>query len=534
MISGDEMVEKKSFASPGGERKLDELNQSEALNKVICRFQGELAEAWGAIKPLAKPFTTHEGHYIYDAGTNRIFSCNTLEFNLLNNLLDCSIADALNIHRYQCSQEEFIDALTTISSQMMGKDILKARRIKLMIPDYFEKIFQDSLGQIILEVTEKCNLRCRYCIYNPSYSQQRNHGSKEMSIDIALKAIDHLESHSSSKERVGISFYGGEPLLRFPFMKECVRYAKRRIPGQKLFFSMTTNGTLVDRKISDFLAENEFAVHVSVDGPREIHDENRTSPDGAGSFLEAKRGLELLLDAYDEKNKNRISLGMVYSPPYSEQKLARTAALWDEGWLPKDISFSFSYAQEGAPLAELNADRLDYSLLNWTIKNYLDSYRSGLKPHPLAAKTLDMKLAAIHRRDIFHGEVQETGLNSCCFPGVRKIYVSADGTTYLCERVGLSPSLGDIRGGLDIDKIKRAFLLDYRDMSSISCSDCWCFRLCDICYVHSNYGGCFNSRYKKYHCQVQKKLHEIYLKIYCTLMEINPSGLDHLLRLEIS
>ncbi|NLH77248.1 MAG: radical SAM protein [Acidobacteria bacterium] len=528
------MQEQKCFALIQSERGLNELNRGADLLSIKDCVQNELFEVWGSAKPLAKLIATPKGRYFYDAGTNRIFSCTLLEAELLKNLLDLSLQEALDFHRYQSSAEEFIDALTTIRSLMKSQDILKATRIKLLIPNNYESVFQDSLGQIILEVTEECNLRCRYCIYDPSFSQKRNHGNKEMAFDTAVQAIDYLAGHSGRKDKVGISFYGGEPLLRFPFIKECVRYAKGKIPEQKLFFSMTTNGTLIDRDISAFLSKNEFAVHVSIDGPQEIHDENRISRAGIGSFMEAKRGLDLLLGAYDDNIKNRINLSMVYSPPYSEQRLARIAALWDDGSLPRNIGITFSYAQKGVPPTGLNIDRLDYSLLNWTIRNYLESYRAGQKPHPLAAQTLDLKLAAIHRRDVHQGQVQETGLNSCCFPGVRKIYVSTNGTAYLCERVGLSPDLGDIRCGLDIDKIMKAFLLDYRDMSSTVCSGCWCFRLCDICYVHSFYNGCLNRNYKQYHCQIQRKVHEIYLKLYCTLMEINPAGLDHLLQMKIT
>ncbi len=306
--------------------------------RVTNEFR-RLKETWQGKKPLIKLFKTNKNYYVYDAGTNRIFSCGLFEYEFLNNLLKLPVQEALDIKLYSCNQDDFARNLQYISDLIRETKILTTTQIDLGIPKNIDRIIHNSLGQIILEVTERCNLRCRYCIYEPSFRQARNHGDKDMSWDIAFRAIDYLSNCSSSKEKVAVSFYGGEPLLRFPFIKECVKYAKARIPNNKLLFSMTTNGTLINSEIANFLSENGFAVHVSLDGPEVIHNENRIYPNGKGSFLDVKTGMECLFDAYDEQNKKRISISMVYSAPYSEEKLDKIATLWEEQWLPKDILF---------------------------------------------------------------------------------------------------------------------------------------------------------------------------------------------------
>ena len=244
--------------------------------------------------------------------------------------------------------------------------------------------------------------------------------------------------------------------------------------------------------------------------------------------------MEYLFNAYGEENKNRISISMVYSPPFSEEKIAKIATLWDDLWLPKDIFFSFNYCQRDISPAQMNFSRIDYSVLNWATKNYIEAFRLGIRPHPLAAQFIEKKLALIHQRFIFHKEIQSTWLNACCFPASRKIFFSVDGTMYLCERVGSAPDIGNVRSGLNIEKIERLFLREYRDQSEAQCSSCWCSRLCDICYVHSYYNWAFDARYKKYHCEIQKHINEIYLCLYCRLWEIKPEGLDYLLNMKIT
>lgn len=63
-------------------------------------------------------------------------------------------------------------------------------------------------------------------------------------------------------------FYGGEPLLRFPVLKTIVKLAceRNRIFEKKARFSITTNGSLLDDDILDFLKEYSFHVELSFDG----------------------------------------------------------------------------------------------------------------------------------------------------------------------------------------------------------------------------------------------------------------------------
>ncbi len=259
---------------------MDDLNNN--LESAISQFRAEMAIAWVDRKPIIKLFKTQTNYYLYDAGTNRIYLCTPLEYTLLGNLRSLNIRDPFDISLYSCLPEELLISVTNIANLMNENNILKATQIHLQEPNQIDASIQNALGQLILETTEKCNLRCRYCIYNPAFDQKRNHGNQDMSIDVAYRAIDHLANNSSMKERVAISFYGGEPLLCFPFIQECVKYAKKIIPEKMIAYSITTNGTLLSREMASYFEKNDIGVHVSIDGPQDIHDQNRIYPNNLG------------------------------------------------------------------------------------------------------------------------------------------------------------------------------------------------------------------------------------------------------------
>lgn len=82
--------------------------------------------------------------------------------------------------------------------------------------------------QITFEVTDVCNLRCEYCAYGKLYSDYDKREGKMLSIETAKSFIDYMATLWASPENhsihnnVYVSFYGGEPLLNMPFIKEIV------------------------------------------------------------------------------------------------------------------------------------------------------------------------------------------------------------------------------------------------------------------------------------------------------------------------
>ena len=91
-----------------------------------------------------------------------------------------------------------------------------------------------------MEITFKCNLRCVHC-YIPDYS-----GRGEMTTD----EITRILSEAADEGCVWMLLTGGEVLCRADF-DEIYRHAKR----QGFLLTLFSNGTLVDERVADLLAE---------------------------------------------------------------------------------------------------------------------------------------------------------------------------------------------------------------------------------------------------------------------------------------
>ncbi len=85
-----------------------------------------------------------------------------------------------------------------------------------------------NLSQVVFEVTDACNLKCKYCGYGELYNNYDERHSTNMPLQQAITVLEYLEELWSSNYSVShqkktyISFYGGEPLLNVPFIKEVI------------------------------------------------------------------------------------------------------------------------------------------------------------------------------------------------------------------------------------------------------------------------------------------------------------------------
>ena len=179
---------------------------------------------------LAKVIKTGNRLYVYDAFNNKLATINS-EKELFENT----------------SYEEFL-------RDNDFRDLKEPCEFEVKYPFTEEELmgmFNSKIKSITLALTEQCNLRCKYCGYMPKYFDHDYH-LKEMSKEVAFKAIDFLLKNSHESDVCNIGFYGGEPLLRLDLIKECISYVKERYPFRKPTYNITTNATLLDDNVAAF------------------------------------------------------------------------------------------------------------------------------------------------------------------------------------------------------------------------------------------------------------------------------------------
>ena len=106
--------------------------------------------------------------------------------------------------------------------------------------------------QLTFEITDACNLKCEYCGYGKFYSDYDERKSTRLSPQWAKVLLDYLSSlwkselNVSHNQSIYISFYGGEPLMNVPFIKEIISYIETLdCPSRSFTFNMKTNGVVL-------------------------------------------------------------------------------------------------------------------------------------------------------------------------------------------------------------------------------------------------------------------------------------------------
>ncbi|MGZ4150242.1 MAG: anaerobic sulfatase maturase [Actinomycetota bacterium] len=140
-----------------------------------------------------------------------------------------------------------------------------------------------------------CNLDCTYCFFLSKemlYPGSRFRMAEDL-LETYLRQL--IEAHAHAPEVV-VAWQGGEPtMMGLDFFRRSVELAEElKLPGQRIVYTIQTNGTLLDDDWGAFLAERGFLVGLSIDGPREIHDTFRLDKGGKGSFDRVMAGLDVL------------------------------------------------------------------------------------------------------------------------------------------------------------------------------------------------------------------------------------------------
>jgi uncharacterized protein len=276
---------------------------------------------------------------------------------------------------------------------------------------------------------------------------------------------------------VQITFFGGETLMNFPLLKQVVSYAgaQAAIRGTSIHFSLTTNATLLSSQVIDFLCEHRIGVTVSMDGPKEAHDQLRVFPSGKGSYdVVAPKVRELI-----QKHRTRPVTARV----------TLTSGVTDVLRIFRHLKHDLGFHEVGFAPVTASADRL-YAIGESGMDRVIAQF------HELADEYLDHAL-----RGEMHGfsNVSETlaelhqGVNKShpCGAGLGLVGVGPSGDISPCHRFTGSDAhaLGHVSSGIDIAK-QRDFLGRGSIHSKYDCHACWARPLCA--------GGCHHEAFVRY------------------------------------
>lgn len=135
-------------------------------------------------------------------------------------------------------------------------------------------------------------------------------------------------------------------------------------------------------------------------------------------------------------------------------------------------------------------------------------------------------LVKINNRIIVDEPTLRRGLNGCCVPGKKRLYVTATGEYKACERIGSSPSIGNVDEGVDRELIVKKYVEEFAAQSKDICDKCWAYNLCRVCYAGVCNENGLDMGLKNEACRASRSVALNNLALYHELMEENPEALN--------
>ena len=307
--------------------------------------------------------------------------------------------------------------------------------------------------KMTINLTEKCNLACAYCYYGVR-------GQKSVDFDTIKAAV---EMSVKNDESTGICFFGGEPLLEKELIAETMRYTTQihRETGHKIFYKMTTNGTLLDEPFLQFAKSVNLIIAVSHDGLMSAGGREYT---GAANLDKEKLQLLLKYQPY--------AIVLTIVNPQSVKLFADSVEwLHRQGFRYLITSpahgSSIPWDDKSCDLLEEQYEKIAKLYIKWTKadeKFFLGSFETKIASH-------------------IEGEKYEQKI---CHIGRDQISVAVDGKIYPCVQFVGNPDycIGDVWDGIDV---KRQYALASRHCGSSLCAGCAINKRC----IHTC--GCMNS-----------------------------------------
>jgi uncharacterized protein len=187
-----------------------------------------------------------------------------------------SLIFQVSANAMQIIQNNKTHVLQTKLIEQIEGELIKVKRFNF--PSQKQTQGSNVLG---IALTTACNLSCPYCHADACKTKVF---TRNEIIDSAISLV--LDNCQKSKRDFFLVFTGsGEPTVNWNGLQRTLQNAKSQCKnvGVKLHSIMSTNGFYGMTK-REYISKNFSRVSLSLDGPQELHDENRRTHAGKGSF----------------------------------------------------------------------------------------------------------------------------------------------------------------------------------------------------------------------------------------------------------
>lgn len=393
-----------------------------------------------------------------------------------------------------------------ITSDSSRKELGLPNIERFVTPDSQTKSkIENSAKTLIIELTEQCNLRCTYCVFDEAYSKERSHSSTKIDTSLAKEKI--YDFSSRAKEDAYLIFYGGEPLLEFQQIIELTNYAKSLF-NKRIKFSFTTNGMALTEDKFNFLIQNDFLITVSLDGFKKNHDSKRITINGNPSWDRIMNNLDKLKAHNNLFYKDNLIINSVINNIDDLESINREI---NNNFLlkGKDIRFSF-------PIQDAILETKNYN--NFNQENYAEIKEIFINGNFIENSFYKDRLLPLVKKIAFRdlGESAQNGKKKCV-PFVNRTYLRSNGDMQFCERIS---SFKKVKNKDDLIKESELIQKEFYGNKKEACLKCIAYNFCELCPASFYYDGTFNVQNSKI-CDNFREEFLLSLKLYIDLSELN-------------
>lgn len=330
-----------------------------------------------------------------------------------------------------------------------------------------------KISSAFLNVTNSCNLACRYCFVEQA--------PERMELQTAKDAADFLAANAG-QDTPSINFFGGEPLLMWDeLIRPLTDYVREKY--QRFDLSMTSNCTLLTRERAEYMREQGIGLLFSMDGDRRSQERNRPLRGGGSSFDVLREKIPLILEYFPD-----VMFRSTVTPETAGDLL-------HDMMFAEQAGFRTFFTMPDSFAAWDGTEPLEEELRRYS-EHYADCLERGEEPIYFTQMEKFFRKILTRNRAIREGQRREfrscRACGKCGLGAGRYAGINLNGDILACQEFFSRSDRKFVIGNIytDVDDERRdALCAEYDGESAVGddCASCPLDRICDGGCVANNY-----------------------------------------------
>lgn len=370
------------------------------------------------------------------------------------------------------------DELGIIEKELCLEDSNDYRELKI------NKENEKYCKRLVLNVTNACNLACKYC-----YAEEGKYASEQkvsmMSIDVLKMAVELACDIYSDGIRM-IQFFGGEPLLNRKLMLNCIPEIKQIFEGRNIkepIYTVVTNGTLIDDEYIELFNRYFESITISLDGYKDINDSNRCYAENNDSVY------DIIMETMEKINREKRNFYVAVEATITKNHIDDFKKTGRVSTLELLQNLDIDASQHG-PL--IDKKTISSSLANSDEEDVIKYFEEWIKQEFSSGNDKVRCRTIANIIDMYKkGKIYSNG----CGATQTDLAIDVTGDIYPCFMfIGLDEfCLGNVKrfNIREYNKTRAAILNIFNEANSNEkCNECWIKGMCE-----KTYGHCIGARY---------------------------------------